>query len=131
MVVDTSERRMSPVEQRHIEHDEADWRFDRWVRHHFPSLGHGQLQKLMRTGQFRLDGKRVQGNERVQPGHIIVRQRGTKIRPGNNVGMGRDYTLFALIHGSVKFEPISRDKKKVSVYPLAETAAPPVPASAS
>ena len=48
--------RMSAVQQCHIEHGEADWRFDRWVRHHFPSLGHGQLQKLMRTGQFRLDG---------------------------------------------------------------------------
>lgn len=63
--------RMSAVQQCHIEHGEADWRFDRWVRHHFPSLGHGQLQKLMRTGQFRLDGKRVQGSERVQPGQAV------------------------------------------------------------
>ncbi|NJO34881.1 MAG: L,D-transpeptidase family protein [Rhodospirillales bacterium] len=50
---------------------EADWRFDRWVRQHFPDIGHGALQKLMRTGQFRLDGRRVQGSERVQAGQVI------------------------------------------------------------
>ncbi len=55
-------------------------------------------------------------NEQVTVGNIIVRQRGTKIHPGNNVGMGSDYTLFALTDGVVKFEPYRRTRKKVSVY---------------
>jgi large subunit ribosomal protein L27 len=49
-------------------------------------------------------------------GSIIVRQRGTKIRPGNNVGIGRDHTLYALIDGSIKFEHDTKEKKRVSVY---------------
>ena len=49
-------------------------------------------------------------------GSIIVRQRGTKIRPGNNVGIGRDHTLYALIDGSIIFEHDTKDKKRVSVY---------------
>lgn len=53
----------------------------------------------------------------VRAGNIIVRQRGTKIHPGLNVGMGRDHTLFALTAGKVKFERLGRDRKKVSVYP--------------
>ena len=57
------------------------------------------------------------GGEAVTTGNIIVRQKGTKIHPGNNVGMGKDYTLFALIDGYVKFERVGRDKKQVSVYP--------------
>lgn len=60
------------------------------------------------------------GGEAVQPGHILVRQRGTRFHPGANVGMGRDYTLFAMIDGYVKFEHITRDKKRISVYPQAE-----------
>jgi large subunit ribosomal protein L27 len=56
------------------------------------------------------------GGEAVTTGNIIVRQKGTKIHPGNNVGMGKDYTLFALIDGVVKFEPHRRDRKQVSVY---------------
>jgi large subunit ribosomal protein L27 len=64
----------------------------------------------------RLGVKRY-GGEKVNAGTIIVRQRGTKIHPGNNVGVGRDYTLFALVNGVVKFEPASNDRKKVSVYP--------------
>jgi large subunit ribosomal protein L27 len=52
----------------------------------------------------------------VRAGTILVRQRGTKINPGNNVGVGRDHTLFALIDGSVKFEHETRVKKRVSVY---------------
>ena len=51
------------------------------------------------------------GGEAVTTGNIIVRQKGTKIHPGNNVGMGKDYTLFALIDGVVKFEPHRRDRK--------------------
>ena len=53
----------------------------------------------------------------VRPaGNILVRQRGTKIHPGNNVGIGSDDTLFALIDGTVKFERMGKDRKKVSVY---------------
>ena len=63
----------------------------------------------------RLGVKRYAGQS-VNAGTILVRQRGTCIHPGNNVGMGRDHTLFALIQGIVKFEPTSNNKKKVSVY---------------
>ncbi len=63
----------------------------------------------------RLGVKRYAGQV-VSAGTILVRQRGTRIRPGNNVGVGRDYTLFALIDGIVKFEPASNDRRKVSVY---------------
>ncbi len=57
------------------------------------------------------------GGEAVRSGNIIVRQRGTKFHPGINVGIGRDHTLFATIEGFVKFEHITRDRKRVSVYP--------------
>jgi large subunit ribosomal protein L27 len=63
----------------------------------------------------RLGVKRYDGNL-VNAGTIIVRQRGTRIHPGNNVGVGKDYTLYALIDGVVKFEPTSNDRRKVSVY---------------
>ncbi|MCB2228439.1 MAG: 50S ribosomal protein L27 [Desulfarculaceae bacterium] len=53
----------------------------------------------------------------VTAGSIIVRQCGTKIHPGKGVGMGRDYTIFATIEGTVKFERLGRDRKQVSVYP--------------
>ena len=56
------------------------------------------------------------GGEQVTAGNIIIRQCGTKIHPGNNVGMGKDYTLFAMIDGVVTFERKGRDRKKVSVY---------------
>lgn len=59
------------------------------------------------------------GGEAVRPGNILVRQKGTKFYPGTNVGMGRDYTLFATADGYVKFENINRDKKRISVYPEA------------
>ena len=61
-------------------------------------------------------GVKKYANEQVIAGNIIVRQRGTKIHPGNNVGMGKDYTLFALVDGVVKFEPYRRTRKQVSVY---------------
>ena len=63
----------------------------------------------------RLGVKRYAG-EVVNAGTILVRQRGTRIHPGNNVGVGRDYTLFALINGIVKFEPATNNRRKVSVY---------------
>ena len=64
-------------------------------------------------------GVKKYGGERVTGGSIIVRQRGTRIRPGTNVGMGRDYTLFAMIDGQVTYEWAARGKRRVSVYPLA------------
>jgi large subunit ribosomal protein L27 len=63
----------------------------------------------------RLGIKRYSGED-VSAGTIIVRQRGTRIRPGNNVGLGKDHTIFALIDGVVKFEPFRDDRRKVSVY---------------
>ena len=63
----------------------------------------------------RLGVKRYSGQS-VRAGTILVRQRGTRIYPGNNVGVGKDYTLFALIDGLVRFEPASKNRKKVSVY---------------
>lgn len=62
---------MSDVNHVEITVGEADLRFDRWARRHFPTLGHVQLQKLLRKGQFRLDGKRVAASDRVQPGQIV------------------------------------------------------------
>ena len=59
------------------------------------------------------------GGEVVRSGNILVRQKGTKFHPGINVGMGRDFTLFAVADGFVKFEQISRGRKRVSVYPEA------------
>ncbi|CAO0820610.1 50S ribosomal subunit protein L27 [Desulfarculales bacterium] len=64
----------------------------------------------------RLGIKRSDGYP-ILAGNIIIRQLGTKIHPGLNVGMGRDYTIFAKIDGKVKFERLGRDKKRVSVYP--------------
>ena len=63
----------------------------------------------------RLGVKRYAGQV-VHAGTILVRQRGTRIHPGNNVGVGRDYTLFSLIDGVVKFEPTSNNRRRVSVY---------------
>ena len=77
--------------------------------------GGGSTQGGRDSKSKRLGVKRYSG-QIVQSGTIIVRQRGTRIFPGNNVGMGRDYTLFALVDGVVKFEPESKDKRKVSVY---------------
>ena len=64
----------------------------------------------------RLGAKRADG-QAVLAGHILVRQRGTKIHPGINVGIGSDDTLYALVDGKVKFERKGKDKKQVSVYP--------------
>jgi large subunit ribosomal protein L27 len=63
-------------------------------------------------------GCKKYGGELVKAGNIIYRQHGTSIHPGNNVGCGKDYTLFALIDGIVKFERMGKDRKKVSVYPV-------------
>ncbi len=63
-------------------------------------------------------GVKIFSGQVVQAGNIIVRQKGTRIFPGENVGMGRDYTLFAKIDGIVRYESKGGDKKQVSVYPL-------------
>lgn len=63
-------------------------------------------------------GVKVFGGQTINAGSIIVRQVGTRIHPGNNVGIGKDYTVFAKINGMVKFERLDRKRKKVSVYAL-------------
>ncbi|MCR6514187.1 MAG: 50S ribosomal protein L27 [Clostridium sp.] len=76
------------------------------------SSKNGRDSESKRLGVKSADG------EFVLAGNIIVRQRGTKIHPGTNVGKGKDDTLFAKIDGVVKFERMGRDKKKASVYPV-------------
>jgi large subunit ribosomal protein L27 len=79
--------------------------------------GGGSTRNGRDSKSKRLGVKRYDGNA-VRAGGIIVKQRGTKFFAGNNVGMGRDFTLFATVDGLVKFEPISRDRRRVSVYPI-------------
>jgi large subunit ribosomal protein L27 len=75
------------------------------------SSKNGRDSNAKRLGVKRYDG------QLVSPGTIIVRQRGTRIHAGNNVGVGRDHTLFALVDGKIKFEPFAKGRrKKVSVY---------------
>jgi len=74
------------------------------------SSHNGRDSESKRLGPKRADG------QYVLAGNILVRQRGTKYHPGNNVGIGKDDTLFALIDGTVKFERLGKDKKQVSVY---------------
>ncbi|PIA33786.1 hypothetical protein AQUCO_04000087v1 [Aquilegia coerulea] len=62
-------------------------------------------------------GVKIYGDQVAKPGAIIIRQRGTKVHPGKNVGLGKDYTIFSLIDGLVKFEKFGPDRKQVSVYP--------------
>ena len=64
-------------------------------------------------------GVKKYAGEVVKAGGIVVRQRGSHFHPGNNVGMGKDFTLFSLIDGKVKFERLDADRQKVSVYPEA------------
>ncbi|ATC61502.1 50S ribosomal protein L27 [Pseudolactococcus plantarum] len=80
------------------------------------STSNGRDSQSKRLGSKAADGQTVTG------GSILYRQRGTKIHPGENVGRGGDDTLFAKIEGVVKFERFGRDKKKVSVYPVAKKA---------
>ncbi|MCC7353785.1 MAG: 50S ribosomal protein L27 [Anaerolineae bacterium] len=75
------------------------------------SSRNGRDSQSQRLGVKRFDG------EAVRAGTIIVRQHGTKFKPGHNVMLGRDYTLFATIDGFVRFEPYSQSQKQVSVYP--------------
>jgi large subunit ribosomal protein L27 len=74
------------------------------------STKNGRDSESKRLGPKRADG------QFVKAGNILVRQRGTHIHPGKNVGRGKDDTLFALTNGTVRFEHMTRDKKRVSVY---------------
>jgi len=78
--------------------------------------GQGSTQNNRDSIGRRLGVKKF-GGEKVIPGNIIIRQRGTKVKPGNGVGMGKDHTIFALVEGTVKFENHSRSQKRVSVIP--------------
>ncbi|NPA10734.1 MAG: 50S ribosomal protein L27 [Epsilonproteobacteria bacterium] len=78
--------------------------------------GQGSTQNNRDSAGRRLGVKRF-GGEFVRAGNIIIRQRGTKVHPGNNVGLGKDHTIYALIDGYVKFEIKDKKRKKVSVYP--------------
>lgn len=77
--------------------------------------GQGSTQNNRDSAGRRLGVKKY-GGEFVRAGNIIVRQRGTRVHPGNNVGIGKDHTIFALIDGIVKFERKDRNRKKVSIY---------------
>lgn len=81
------------------------------------SSRNGRDSNAQRLGVKRQDG------QFVLAGSILMRQHGTKIYPGNNVGIGKDYTLFSKVHGVVAFERKGRDKKQVSVYPLEQETA--------
>jgi large subunit ribosomal protein L27 len=76
----------------------------------------GGSTRYGRDSQSKRLGVKRYGGQQVNAGTILVRQRGTRIQPGNNVGVGRDHTLFALIDGNVKYEPATKNRKKVSVY---------------
>jgi large subunit ribosomal protein L27 len=76
----------------------------------------GGSTRLGRDSKGQRLGIKRYGGEKVNAGTILVRQRGTKIHAGNNVGVGRDHTLFAKVDGHVKYECETRYKKKVSVY---------------
>jgi large subunit ribosomal protein L27 len=77
--------------------------------------GQGSTQNNRDSAGRRLGVKKY-GGEAVKAGNIIIRQRGTKVHVGNNVGIGKDHTIYALIDGVVKFEIKDKDRKKVSVY---------------
>lgn len=81
--------------------------------------GMGSTRNGRDSESKRLGAKRADG-QYVLAGNILYRQRGTKVHPGTNVGIGKDDTLFALANGVVKFERKGKDDKKVSVYPVEE-----------
>jgi len=78
--------------------------------------GQGSTQNNRDSAGRRLGVKKY-GGEFVKAGNIIIRQRGTKIHPGNNIGMGKDHTLYALIDGIVAFERKDKTRKQVSIIP--------------
>ena len=86
-------------------------------------MAHKKGQGSVKNGRDSISkrlGLKKNDKQYVKAGNIIIRQRGTKYHPGNNVGIGKDDTLFALIHGQVKFERYGRTRKKVSVYETLE-----------
>ena len=83
--------------------------------------GVGSTKNGRDSNAKRLGAKRADG-QFVIAGNILYRQRGTRIHPGTNVGIGKDDTLYALVNGRVRFERLGRDKKQVSVYPEEEQA---------
>ena len=76
----------------------------------------GGSSRLGRDSQSKRLGVKRFAGQQVNAGTILVRQRGTRIHPGDNVGVGKDYTIYALIDGVVKFEPTSNNRRKVSVH---------------
>ncbi len=82
----------------------------------------GGSTKNGRDSQPKMRGVKRYGGEKVGPGMILVRQVGTKFHPGRNVGMGRDFTIYAMIEGIVKFEHYDKTRKKISVLPLTAVA---------
>lgn len=92
--------------------------------------GTGSTRNGRDSNAQRLGVKRY-GGESVKAGNILVRQRGTKLHPGVNVGRGSDDTLYALVDGVVTFERRGKDRKKVSVYPVAAEIATEVTAEAA
>lgn len=78
--------------------------------------GQGSTQNNRDSAGRRLGVKKY-GGQTVRAGNIIIRQRGTKIHPGNNIGMGKDHTLYALVDGVVSFERYDKKRKKVSIIP--------------
>jgi len=78
----------------------------------------GGSTKNGRDSQPKYRGVKIYGGELASAGAILIRQVGTKIHPGRNVGMGRDFTLYSKVEGKVQFEFISRKRQRVSVYPV-------------
>lgn len=76
------------------------------------SSRNGRDSNAQRLGIKCFDGQMVRG------GAILVRQRGTRLRQGRNVGLGRDHTLYALVNGTVKYEPATKFRRQVSIYPV-------------
>jgi len=95
-------------------------------------MAHKKGQGSTRNGrdsQGQRRGVKLFGGENARAGNILVRQLGTRIHPGKNVGMGRDFTLFALTDGVVRYDRMGKDRRKVSIVPGTEVA-PPETASA-
>lgn len=82
-------------------------------------MAHKKGQGSSRNGRDsnpQMRGIKVYSGQAIHAGSIIVRQLGTRIHPGNNVGLGKDYTIYAMIDGVVKYERLDKKRKKVSVY---------------
>lgn len=79
----------------------------------------GGSSKNGRDSNAQRRGVKRFGGQVVRAGNILVRQLGTRIHPGSNVGLGRDYTLYAMVDGVVTYEKFGKDRKRVSVYPVA------------